>query len=508
MTSLIPINLPEGLFKNGTSYKAKGRWADASLVRWHDGALRPIGGWAKRTDTSGVALSALSSSPSTEVIRDAFSWRDNSQDVNSFYGSNTKAYHVDDTGTKTDITPAGIVTTSKDAVSFSGYGKGLYGSSLYGITYDMAGREATPVNRWFTAAWGELLLYGLRNSGNITEIDPSTLTPAVVTNAPTVCSDVIVTSNNRQVFAIGTNDEPRRVRTSDVEDRNQWTPAMDNQCIDRVLAGEGRLLRCVEILNTILILGEKDVHKAEYIRPPLVWSIRPVGANCTLLAPSAVVTTDEFAVWWGDRSFWVYDGTLRQLSCEVIDYLYENIDLEQVSKISAFANSQYSEIWWLYQSTNSDDIDSYVYWNYAKNHWNVGSINRTATLDKGVLPFVTMIGEDSIIYNHELEFSLPSIGDIYCTTGPLELGNGDQEMCVHQIFSDTDNEFEDGVTYTLLGKQLPDLSPITFGPYQRTNPVGTTGAAARSIQLRVDFLKSRTEHGIVRFDVSPGGGRG
>ena len=45
---IIPIELPPGMMRNGTPYAARGRWVDGNFVRWHDGSLRPIGGWGQR----------------------------------------------------------------------------------------------------------------------------------------------------------------------------------------------------------------------------------------------------------------------------------------------------------------------------------------------------------------------------------------------------------------------------------------------------------------------------
>ena len=505
MADLIPIELPEGLFRNGTNYRAKSRWADANLVRWHDGALRPVGGWSRRLTTANTQIGLLVPDVNSNVVRDMFSWRDNSGGSHIAYADNADFSSIDETGTIFGLGNT-TVTTAKDAIGYSGYGKGAYGAGPHGVTYDLVGRDITGVAGASFDTWGELLLYASRGGTEIGEYNPVTSSTGVVTNSPG-CNDFIVTTNNRQIFAVGTNGEDRRIRTSEVEDRTIWTAAADNQVIDRTLAGKGALLRIIEVANTVLIIGEQDLYRADYIRPPLVWSTRSVADNAGIISAGALANTKDFAVWWGDRNFWYFDGSLRPLYCEVIDYLYENINLDQVSKIRAFVNSQYNEVWWLYQSGSNSEVDSYVYWNYVKDHWNTGNIFRTAAIDKGTFPFVVMVGSDGFLYNHELEFTLPSEGDIYGTTGTLELGTGDKEMCIHQIFPDNENT-DGGVTYTFYGKQLPDLSAITFGPYAYSNPIGTTGVAARDIQMRVDFTKTRTEHGTCRLDVTPGGGRG
>ena len=43
--ALIPLQLPPGVYRNGTDFESSNRWRDANLVRWRDGSLRPVGGW-------------------------------------------------------------------------------------------------------------------------------------------------------------------------------------------------------------------------------------------------------------------------------------------------------------------------------------------------------------------------------------------------------------------------------------------------------------------------------
>jgi len=47
----ITPNVP-GVRTNGTDYSNKGRYVDSDLVRFHNGNVRPIGGWTKYTGTT------------------------------------------------------------------------------------------------------------------------------------------------------------------------------------------------------------------------------------------------------------------------------------------------------------------------------------------------------------------------------------------------------------------------------------------------------------------------
>ena len=76
---LIPLNIPAGQYRNGTEFQSQGRWRDADLVRWHEGALRPVGGWRQRgsVDIDGVARSMVA-------------WEDNSNNRRIAFGTHNK----------------------------------------------------------------------------------------------------------------------------------------------------------------------------------------------------------------------------------------------------------------------------------------------------------------------------------------------------------------------------------------------------------------------------------
>jgi hypothetical protein len=95
--ALIPLDIPPGQYRNGTDFQASNRWRDASLVRWHDGSMRPVGGWTTRK------ASAFASAP-----RAMISWLDNSSDSYLASGTYNKLYYVNPSNTVYDITPSGL----------------------------------------------------------------------------------------------------------------------------------------------------------------------------------------------------------------------------------------------------------------------------------------------------------------------------------------------------------------------------------------------------------------
>ncbi len=489
---LLLIAYPPGFNKNGPVYTRKGNWSDGNLVRYHDGATRPIGGWERREDGTGD-IAALVADPTLEAVRDIFSWRANDQTKNTVFGSNLNLYHMNAANAITTVTHAGYTpnNSSKNQVEVA--------------------NEVVPPDRWYADNFGELLLTGVRNNGAIQELDLGTLTLSTVTGAPTDVQDLCV-SEQRQVVVIGGGGQPRRLQASDIEDRNLWTVANSNQVVDRTLPGTGKLLRCIRVLRQILLLGENDAHAVNYIAPPFVFSVNQVGESCGPVAAEAVATTDRFAVWWGQRNFWIYDGSLKVLDCSVASFLFNDFDPDQATKISVYVNSDFTEITWLYQSKSSTttECDSYVSWDYRENAWFTGRINRTAGVDKGVLDEPVLVDEDGLIFNHEISTIFPNTGDdVFVETGPLDIADGGRHIAVKGIYADVKDQFDiaNGLQFSFTGRYTPDGDEFTFGPFvgAANQVIATTGTMGMHLQMRARFLVANTVLGHCRLDIVQGG---
>lgn len=93
--TLFPLDIPPGVWRNGTQYEAKGRYYDVNLVRWRNGSLRPVGGW----DAWG------SSNAVTGVPRGIYAWTDNGGNRWLAVGTASGLWVYDDSTNVTDITP-------------------------------------------------------------------------------------------------------------------------------------------------------------------------------------------------------------------------------------------------------------------------------------------------------------------------------------------------------------------------------------------------------------------
>jgi hypothetical protein len=215
-----------------------------------------------------------------------------------------------------------------------------------------------------------------------------------------------------------------------------------------------------------------------------------------------LVTTDRFAVWWGDRQFWLFDGAIKQLPCDVQDFLDRDVNYTQVAKITAVTNQQFSEVWWFYQSSNSTEVDSYVAWCYTDNTWWTGRLDRTAGVDAGVLANPVFISPAGELFNHEL-LGVFVDGSPFIESALIDVSNGERNVFVRYLYPDTQT-FGD-VLITIFGQQFPTAPIYTYGPYVYNNPTPVR-AQGRALRFRFDGLSATFEVGTWRADIAPQGG--
>ncbi len=172
--ALIRLDVPAGVYRNGTDLQSMGRWRDASLIRWIDGTMQPVKGWRTRSDT------ATNATP-----RGMVNWADNSNDRWYATGTYNKLYvYGGSSGTQYDITPTGLATGREDAVAFTGYGGNTYGNYAYGVSRPDTSR-IQPATAWNLQLWGEYLLANNRDDGKVYEWQlDNTAIAAQVANAP------------------------------------------------------------------------------------------------------------------------------------------------------------------------------------------------------------------------------------------------------------------------------------------------------------------------------------
>jgi len=468
--ALIPLKIPPGVYRNGTEYQSAGRWFDANLVRWYENTLRPIGGWRKKSETA-----------MTGKCRGLLTWKTNAGERYIAMGTSTKLYVMSENAVLKEVTPTGFTTGRADATNTTGYGYNLYGSFAYGVARPDTGAIA-PATTWSLDTWGEYLVGCSDADGKLYEWQLGFTTPtlaAVITNAPTGCSALLSTAE-RFLFALGASSNPRLVKWSDQEDNTTWTAAATNQAGDFEINSSGSLKCGKRVRGINLLFTDVDVHTANYVGQPYVYAFERVASGCGVISAQAVAAIDSTAMWMSQSGFWIFDSYVKPLNCDVSDYVFQNLNYNQASKVYAVHNSKYGEIWWFYPSNASNEVDSYVTYNYRENHWNIGVMGRTAGTDRGVFNNPIMVDASGFIYEHEVGYAYDS-GVVYAESGPFEIGNGDNIMSVRQVIPDEQTLGE--VLVSFKTRMYPTSTETTHGPYPAAQPTDVR-FAGRQVKIR------------------------
>ena len=179
------------------------------------------------------------------------------------------------------------------------------------------------------------------------------------------------------------NQDPMMVKFSNQEDITEFTPKSTNTAGFQRLSDGSEIRAAVRSSGQILIWTDTSVHSMQFIGPPFTFGFKQLGRQCGCVGQHAAVDVDGVAYWMGaSGGFLKFDGSVQTIPCSVEDYVFNDIRL--VREVYASVNADFNEISWFYPSSNSNEIDRVVTYNYMENVWAVGTLARTSWVDKGV----------------------------------------------------------------------------------------------------------------------------
>lgn len=315
---------------------------------------------------------------------------------------------------------------------------------------------------WSQSNYGEDLiinrrggpLYYWKNNPNPTLVDRAVVLSAgspapfdTDSACPQLCNYILVSDASRFVLAFGVNDygstvlDPLLVRWSDQENYGLWQPAITNQAGSYRLSQGSEILCAHQTRQEVLVFTDVAVYGMQYQGPPYVWGFQSLGTGVSIAGPNAAVTASDVTYWMGTDAFYVYNGRVQQLRCDLRQYVFGDINRDQYFQVFAGAVAAYSEVWWFYCSANSNAVDRYVVYNYREDIWYYGTLNRTAWLDAGVRGRPVATGTDGQLYYHEQgnddgSTNPPSPINAFIESNDFDIGDGHNFGFVSRILPD------------------------------------------------------------------------
>ena len=348
-----------------------------------------------------------------------------------------------------------INTGLDTTISGNGWGAGSWGRSTWNSAADLTASGQT-LRIWSHDNFGEDLVINDRD-GNIYYWDKTngTGSRAVVLSSlsgankvPTVAKQVMVSDKDRHVIAFGCDPEtaegtqdPLLIRFSDQEDVTQWQSLVTNTAGDLRIGSGSKIITAVETRQQILVFTDVSLHAMQFLGPPFTFGINSISENITIAGPLASIAVEDNVFWMGAEEFYVYGGSVQRLPCSVRDYVFTNINTDQLEKVTAGVNSAFAEVTWFYPSASSSENDSYITYNYEQKIWYYGTLGRTVWLDRGVNAEPISAGTDHYLYLHEIGFddgsTEPSTAiSAFIESSQMDLGEGEQFAFMRRLIPD------------------------------------------------------------------------
>jgi hypothetical protein len=544
----VPLQFAPGVFKQGTKYQAKGHWFHANLVRWYEGTMGPIGGWAKNKSVAGAALSI------SGKARGMLGWKDDANQAWMAIGTSPGKLYEYLNQTVTDITPVDLVTGNADG-AFSnngGWGDGFWADVTDPDEWGFSLGAATllPADTWQIDNYGAFPVASFTADGRIfvQKLDGAAAT--AIPGAPIGCRGVLVTPERFLVAiggtgAFGEAASVRRVRWATQEsglvNAADWTPSTTTSAGQFDLTTKGELMAGRRTRRQSVLWTSVDVYAMTFVGGGAVYAFEQLGDNCGAISPNSMVSIGDVVFWMSNaKKFFVYDGALQALNCDVLDYVFQNLDSTQAAKVYAVTNTLFNEILWFYPTSDNKDAlgnptqenTAYVAYNYKDKTWAIGNLGRASGIDRGIFGQPQYVSADptdpanpttTYLYQHEFGFDHTGAGVPFAESGPGELKDisgeplGFDIMRVQKYIPDEKtfgavSALNDGnqlgsLQMTFYRSRFPDEVEKTVGPIQAANPTNLR-FSTRNIRVRVDeIVQGLWRFGVPRLGVLPAGRR-
>ncbi len=445
-------------------------------------------------------------------------------------------------------------TIVSDATDYTGWGSAVEASTV-----------SLEPGLWSLDNFGDVLLATIANgktytwdssiAARFTTRASTATTDYVTTAAPTASRMMMMSPVTRHLVLLGTEttigtaatQDDMFVRFSDQETINTFAPTATNSAGSQRLQDGTKIMGAIKAKDNILVFTDTALYTMKHVGTPFTFGFEQVGTNCGLIGQNAVVEIDGVAYWMSSKGFFMFDGTVKSLTCTIEDYVYDDIDTTKGQQICAAINSLFTEVVWYYPTSGASYNDRYAVYNYGESLggkipggvWYPGTQARTSWMTAKIYPnphatkfdssatgtFPSVIGEtglgQTVYYEQEVGTnqtnpdgsSTAIAGTLESYDFDLEVGGAGQHYLSISRFLPDFKTLSGSATVTLKLKRFPSSTATTstYSPFTVTSSSTQFNTRARgrfaSVAIANAAVNDNWRFGTMRLDVKPDGMR-
>ena len=445
-------------------------------------------------------------------------------------------------------------TTVDNATLYAGWGSAVAASTT-----------TLEPGLWSFDNYGDVLLANIANgkmyswdssvANKFTTRASTTTTDYITSSAPTANRLMMMSPVTRHVVLFGTettigtasSQDDMFIRFSDQETINSFAPTAINSAGSQRLQDGTKIVGAIKAKDNILVWTDTSLYTMKHVGSPFTFGFEQVGTNCGLIGKNAVVEIDGVAYWMSPKGFFLFDGTVKSLSCSIEDYVYDNIDTTKGQQVCAAINNLFTEVVWYYPTSGSDYNNRYAVYNYGESAggkipggvWYPGTEARTSWMPAKIYPnpfatkfdssatgtFPTVIGQSGLgqttYFEHETgNNQINPNGSSTAIAATLESfdldlemeGAGQYYLSISRFMPDFKVLTGDAVV-TLTVKRFPSSAGTTspYSPFTVTSSSTQFNTRARgrfaSVKIANSAVDQTWRFGTLRLDIKPDGMR-
>ena len=445
-------------------------------------------------------------------------------------------------------------TVVTDATDYTGWGSAVEASTV-----------SLEPGLWSLDNFGDVLLATIANgktytwdssiAARFTTRASTTTTDYLTSSAPTASRMMMMSPVTRHLVLLGTEttigtaatQDDMFVRFSDQETINTFAPTAINSAGSQRLQDGTKIMGAIKAKDNILVFTDTALYTMKHVGTPFTFGFEQVGTNCGLIGQNAVVEIDGVAYWMSSKGFFMFDGTVKSLTCTIEDYVYDDIDTTKGQQICAAINNLFTEVVWYYPTSGASYNDRYAVYNYGESLggkipggvWYPGTQARTSWMTAKIYPnphatkfdssatgtFPSVIGEtglgQTVYYEQEVGTnqtnpdgsSTAIAGTLESYDFDLEVGGAGQHYLSISRFLPDFKTLSGSATVTLKLKRFPSSTATTstYSPFTVTSSSTQFNTRARgrfaSVAIANAAVNDNWRFGTMRLDVKPDGMR-
>lgn len=341
-----------------------------------------------------------------------------------------------------------------NTIAESSVAGGLSGSNDATVT--------TPATQWSFVPYGSWML--ATNGVDVPQIYKGTSFSALGVGGQFTTAEIFI-ARGPHILALNTSVNDKGFLWCDTDDVEDWVPTSSNAAGDLVIReASSEIMAAAHLGESVMAYTKEDSFRISYIGSPNYFGYKPAATGIGAVSKHSVISVGRQNFGWGREGIWVTDGvTSKYIDAPVRDYLNENVNFSQISKVCGYHDEENKSVKWWYQSTSSvDDVDRGIGYSYESGEWFLLGYGMSAVAERQV--FSNPLGADANNDIYYMNFGDDADGSAltaWIRTKPMDGDNADfvKEIdAIRVAYKGTGLQYRFGV-------QEDEDDAVTWGSY-------------------------------------------